>query len=240
MHNLIICPVGNPLTFDSRFNKEKHWRYTNNHRTYETLVAQYKDFDLEENTYDFLVKQTGQKWQLVKNILSSIDYKKYEYIGFFDDDLITSCDDINQSIILAKERNLKLFQLSVTHDSDVFYPILRKNDSLVYSLTNFIEIMGPFIHTSLIPICMDLWNRYDIVSGWGFDKVLCDLTKTNAAVIHKYSMYHPQKNSSYDKKNAFEEMNMLLFDLFPKFMKEKYNENWNFVDEQKNVEFVLK
>ena len=82
--------------------------------------------------------------------------------------------------------------------------------------------MGPVIHTSLIPLCMDLWKEYDIYSGWGFDKVLCDLTKEDAAVIHCSQMYHPKKISSYDKSNAFAEMDKLLTDVFPKFMKDVY------------------
>ena len=114
--------------------------------------------------------------------------------------MITDVNSINGSLDLASKRNLKIFQLSVTNDSDVFYPILRNDSSLNYAVTNFVEVMGPFVHTSLIPLCAELWSRYDIKSGWGFDKVLCDLTKENAGVMHRYSMYHPKKISSYDKK----------------------------------------
>ena len=238
MNNLIVCPVGNPLTFDSRF--DGHWRYTKQNRLYETLVFQYSDFVPEENSYDFLIKQKGFKWNLAKEWLSKTDYSKYEYIGFLDDDLITDIESINKSLLLAKERDLKIFQLSVTEDSDVFYSILRHRNDLVYAKTNFNEVMGPFIHTSLLPIIQEFWNQYDIFSGWGLDKVLCDITQTDAAVVHEYQMYHPKKHSSYDKTKAFKEMDLVTGILTQKFMKEKYNVDWKFTDSQKNKELVLK
>lgn len=239
MNNLIICPVGNPITYDSRFSEKYHWRYCSENRLYETLVFQYNDFPIEENTYDFLIKQKGFKWNLSKDYLNTNDYSMYEYIGFFDDDLITDVANLNNAFLLAKEKNMKCFQLSVTHDSDIFYPILKNKEGVKYTRTNFIEVMGPVIHTSLIPVCLELWNKYDIYSGWGFDKVLSDLTKEDCFVIHSSQMYHPKKYSSYDKQNAFSEMNHLLSDVFPKFMKEKYNEEWSFVESQKEKEIIL-
>ena len=239
MRNLVFCPVGNPLTFDARFDKDNHWRYTKDNRNYETFVIQYSGFKPEDGTYDGLAEQRGFKWNLAKEYLEKLDYKKYEYVAFFDDDLITDVQNLNRAFELAKERDLKVFQLSVTNDSDVFYPILRNQPGVKYTKTNFIEVMGPVIHTSLIPLCLDLWNRYDIYSGWGFDKVLCDLTKEDAAVIHCSQMYHPKKVSSYDKRNAFAEMDKLLLDVFPKFMKETYNEEWNFTESQVEKELIL-
>lgn len=239
MRNLIICPVGNPLTFDDRFDKDNHWRFTKQERNYETFVIQYGKFKPEDSSYDMLAEQRGQKWALVKEYIEKIDYKKYEYIGFFDDDLITDIQNLNNAFKFATENNLKLFQMSVTDDSDVFYPILRNKPGVRYTKTNFIEVMGPVIHTSLIPLCIELWNKYDVSTGWGFDKILCDLTKTDAAVIHTSQMYHPRKESSYDKSAAFSEMNKLLGEVFPKFMNEKYNEHWSFKDEQYEKEMVM-
>lgn len=232
MRNLIICPVGNPLTFDSRFDKENHWRYTKDHRLYETLVYQYSDFVPEDGTYDQLIKQKGFKWNLAKEWINNNDYSQYEYIGFMDDDLITDIDNINTSLSLAKDKNLKIFQMSLTDDSDVFYPILRNTEYISYTKTNFVEVMGPFIHTSLLPIIQKFWNMYGIFSGWGFDKVLCDITDTEAAVVHKAMMYHPKKESSYDKSKAFQEMHLVTNVLTPLFMRTHYNKEWSFTDQQ--------
>jgi hypothetical protein len=240
MNNLVICPVGNPITFDPRFDRDFHWRNTVESRLYETLVFSYNDFEVEKYSYDFLIKEKGFKWSLAKNYFNNNkDYLSYEYIAFFDDDLITDVHNLNSAFLLAKEKNMKCFQLSVTEDSDIFYPILKNKEGVKYTRTNFIEVMGAVIHSSLIPLCLELWNRYDIYSGWGFDKVLSDLTKEDCFVIHSSKMFHPKKESSYNKQNAFSEMDLLLNNVFPKFMKEKYNEDWCFNDSQIEKEIIL-
>jgi hypothetical protein len=99
--------------------------------------------------------------------------------------------------------------------------------------------MGPFIHSSKIPMCLELWDKYDIFSGWGFDKVLSDLVQDDLAVIHSSQMYHPKKTSSYDKTKAFAEMDKLLIDVFPKFMLDKYNQKWTFKEEQIEKQLIM-
>lgn len=239
MNNLIICPVGNPVTFDDRFDKENHWRYTTEKRNYKTLVFQYSDFAPEHNTYDMLIKQKGFKWSLSKEWINTINYKDYDYFGFMDDDLVTDSENINRALEIAKEKDLKIFQLSVTQDSDEFFPILKNKPGVKYTKTNFVETMGMFIHSSLMKTVLDFWNEYDIYCGWGFDKVLCDITKTDAAVIHASQMYHPKKESSYDKSAAFAEMDKVLFEVTPKFIRDKYYESWSFVERQYEKEVIL-
>jgi len=238
--NLIICPVGNPLSFDDRFDKENHWRFCNKNRLYETAVFAYSDFLPEPNTCDILIKDKGFKWSLSKKYIESFEYQNYEYIGFLDDDLITDIHNVNLALTIAQQNNLKIFQLSLTHDSDVFYSILKNKPELKYTITNFNEVMGLFIHSSLIPTVLEFWDKYDIYCGWGFDKVLCDITKTDAAVIHSSQMYHPKKEiSMYDKTGAFKEMDLVLNEITPKFIKDKYNEEWSFVDRQYEKEMIL-
>lgn len=239
MHNLVICPVGNPLVFHSKFDPENHWRYTKENRKYETLVFQYSDFVPEENTYDNLIVQKGFKWSLSKEWLKNNDYSKYEYIAFLDDDLVTDIGNLNLAFEMAKQKDFKIFQLSVTQDSDEFFPILKNKSGTKYTKTNFVETMGMILHTSLIPIVQEFWNEYDIYCGWGFDKVVCDVTKTDAAVIHSCQMYHPLRNSSYDKSAAFDEMHKVLYEITPNFMKNKYGEEWSFVERQYEKEIIL-
>ena len=94
-NSLIICPVGNPITFHNKFDRENHWRNVNKNRLYETLVFQYSDFKPEPATWDKLIIQKGFKWSLSKEWLKKIDYNKYEYIGFMDDDLVTDMHNMN-------------------------------------------------------------------------------------------------------------------------------------------------
>jgi hypothetical protein len=241
MRNLIICPVGNPIAFHDKFDKDNHWRFTKENRLYETMVFAYSDYLPETDTYDILHKQKGFKWSLAKEWFceGKIDYTQYDYIGFMDDDLVTDIENMNRAITIAKETDSKIFQLSVTQDSDEFFPILRNKIDVKYTKTNFVETMGMFFHSSLMPTVMDFWNRYDIYCGWGFDKVLCDITKTDATVVHKSQMYHPSKVSSYIKSDAFIEMDKVLYQITPQFMRDKYNEEWSFKESQIEKTIVM-
>ena len=241
MSNVIFCPVGIPLNFHDAYDKENHWRFTKEHRNYKTIVYQYKDFDIEPNTYDELIRDTGFKWDLAKHFLDTYDYRDYDYIGFWDDDLVTDIQSINRAIEIATEKNIKIFQLSTIQGSDSTHQILHQNLSYKYSSTNFNEGMGPFFHSSLIPILLDFWKHHQVKSGWGFDMIFSAITKEKCGVIHDVSMYHPGKVSYYNKGAAFSEMNEILTNVYPKFMKEKYNEDHSaFNDAQQEYEFTLK
>ena len=231
MSNLIIVPVGNPLTFDKRFDSENHWRIKTKTRNYKTWAIQYNDYTPDKTTYDKLYKMSGMKWTLIKNLLNKVDYTKYEYIGFFDDDLITDVHNLNRAFQIATENNFKAFQLSLTEDSDLSYPILFNKPNTIYSRTNFIEIMAPIVHSSLIPLFLELWEMYNISTGWGFDKILSKLINDDLYVIHDAKMLHPKKQeSSYNKTNAWSEMSELLNKVFPKFIHDKYNQDFKFTD----------
>ena len=241
MKNVIFCPVGIPIEHHYAYDKENHWRFTKPSRNYETVLYQYKDFDIEPNSYDTLIEDEGYKWDLAKHFLDTFDYRDYEYIGFFDDDLITDIHSVNRALEIAKKNNIKLFQLSTIIGSESTHAILHQNLNYTYSRTNFVEGMAPFLHSSLIPILLEFWKHHEVKSGWGFDMILSAITKERAGVIHEVSMYHPNKPSYYDKQKAYDEMYHILMDVYPKFMKKQYDEDVTvFNDPKIEYEFTLK
>ena len=151
MKSLIFCAAGVPMSFHKDYDPENHWRYTKDTRMYETVVYQYKDFNMESNSYDHLFKSTGWKWEIAKQFLDTFDYSGYEYIGFLDDDLVTDIQSINRAITTAKEKDIKLFQLSLNDDSEKQHSVTFQDRSMKFALTNFVEGMGPFVHISLMP-----------------------------------------------------------------------------------------
>jgi len=231
--SLIFTAVGIPVAFHPEaYKPEDHWRYKNPDRNYETVVYQYNDFEIEDGTYDYLSleRTKGYKWQIARKFLSEFDYSDYEYIAFFDDDLITDYQSINRAIELAKENNCKIFQLSTLPGSESSHRILHQDNNLKYTTTNFIEGMGPFFHVSLIPILLDFWKLHDVKSGYGFDVLFTKITKENAMVIHEKTMYHPPAEfkeyvpSYYNKDEANKEMNHIFSNVYPHFMMQKYSE----------------
>jgi hypothetical protein len=93
--NVIVVPVGIPLNYHDAYDKDNHWRHTKDDRNYSTIAYSYNDCPVEDDSYDILQKDTGFKWEMVKHFLETYDYKDYDYIGFWDDDLVTDIKNVN-------------------------------------------------------------------------------------------------------------------------------------------------
>ena len=225
--SLIICPSGNPIPTMESFDSKAHWRNLSPHynpsRKYVTHIVSYNEFEHDKSSYDSISHMKGMKWSIAKELLKTLDYSQYEYIGFIDDDLLITQEAINKSLMLAHSLESKIFQLSLDPSSDCAYHILYQNPNLLFSETNFVEIMAPFIHTSIIPTIQKFWDKYDIDTGWGFDFGLCNIVNENALVIHNHSMIHPKKPASdYDKTTAAMEQHLVASRIYPEFMQEQY------------------
>lgn len=235
--NLIICPVGIPMTFDNRFDMENHWRYTTKaEREYETLLVVYNDFEPEPDTYDHMLRMSGHKWQIIRQIPQIFDLSKYKYIGCVDDDQITDIHSFNLGLRLAHNFDFKLWQLSMIEGSGIIYDCLKQNKDWVFSETNFVEMGSTFFRNDTFFKAVDFFNELDFTVGWGIDKVWCDVLECNANVVHAASIYHPPnhiKPSYYDQSEAMIEMNKMIYEVYPRIMRDKYNKpNWRFVDSQ--------
>ena len=241
MSNAIFVPVGIPIAFHDAYDKDNHWRYTKDTRNYQTIAYNYNDYHIEEGTYDIVVKDKGFKWQMAKHFLETFDYRDYEYIGFWDDDLITDIQSINRGLEIAKQNDIKIWQLSTIAGSDSSHGILHQDKNLKYTTTNFNEGMGVFFHSSLIPTLLKFWEYHEVKSGYGFDLIFSSITKEKCGVIHECSMYHPAKPSYYNLGEAIKEQNHITQNIYPKFMKDTYNEEVKgFSEPRKVYEIVLK
>jgi len=239
--NIIFCPVGTPIAFHDSYDKENHWRFTKDNRRYQVAAYNYNDYKIEEGTYDYLIKDKGYKWEMAKHFLETFDYMDYEYIGFWDDDLVTDIQSINRGLEIASKNEIKIWQLSTIHGSDSTHKILHQEDMLSYSLTNFNEGMGLFLHYSLIPKLLQFYEIHEPKSGYGLDLILSSIMKTECGVIHECSMFHPAKPSHYDKQQAMYEMNLILGKIYPEYMKKVWNENVGpYQDNKKLYEITLK
>lgn len=222
MRNVIFVPVGIPLEFHEAYDKDNHWRVCKPSRNYEVVAYNYNDFTPEPGTYDMIVKDKGFKWDLAKHFLDTFDYREFDYIGFWDDDLVTDIQSVNRALEIAKQQDMKLFQMSTIAGSASSHNVLHQNPSWSWSKTNFIEGMAPWFHSSMIPILLEFWKYHQVYSGWGFDMVFTGICQEHAGVIHEVSMYHPDRESNYDKTAAFNEMVDILENKYPLFMKEYY------------------
>lgn len=229
-NNLVIVPVGSPIDrFIDQYpiKLEDHWRQTKNDRNYDIIAVQYGDYEPDHSTYDQLYKIEGFKWPILKKLNSMIDLTEWEYVGIYDDDVILDYHTMNASFEFAKDKNFKAFQISLAPGSESQWKCTQKKRDVIYTRTNFIEIMCPVFSRLSLEKMMLLLNRFDVYSGWGVDYVLSEYLMYEPAVIHFLQMFHPSRpdtGSEYQKKAAFEEMFKLLYDIFPAFMKEQGRE----------------
>lgn len=249
MKSLIVCPAGTNLFFHDSYDKENHWRFTDKQeREYETLVICYNDFVPPINTYDYIYKMSGHKWQLIREVPKilkniGIDIEKYDYIAAVDDDLVTDIDSFNTGIRLAREKDFKLWQLSMIEGSGIIYNCLKQNKNWWYTETNFVEMGSPFFRRDYFLKAIEFFNMLDFTIGWGIDKVFCDVLDITANVVHNRSIYHPPNNikkSYYDQNVAMEEMNYMISVVYPSIIRYKYNKpDWFFSDKQETLKIYF-
>lgn len=233
---LIICPVGMGVTNDPRWKVNDHWRWTHNDRKYETLVVSYNDFIPEKNSYDYLLKIKGHKWQIMKNIHKYFSVDKYKYIGCVDDDLITDYQSFNLGIGLAEEYNFSYWQLSMPPDSDLhptYHNCLQQDKSCTFTDSTFIEMGSPFFRIDKFKFLMEFLQHWDFKVGMGIDRVLYDLFECPSNVVHSATIHQPHRTSYYDKSEATAEMYDFMYSKYGQILKEFYGRDSHFNDSLK-------
>lgn len=232
---LIITPTGRPIYHHEDYDKDNHWRYTKPERTYETCVVVYNDFQPEPGTYDYIIRRKGLKWNLVPEVSKIINWEDYDYIGVWDDDYATDIQSINKSLAYARRYDFRLFQQSTT--SFQTYDCLKHNPEFAFTETNFIELGVPFFRNDIYRKVLRFLNDYRYEkSDWGIDKVLCYYLQASAHVVHETTVRHMLPDeSTYNKEDGFREMEYLMRDFFPKYMKDNFGLDYQYSDVQQTI-----
>lgn len=229
---LIITTAGIPLCFDDAYDKTKHWRYALPERKYDLLVVAYGDYWPEPGTYDFVIKRSGLKWHLISDVTKMFDWTRYDYIGCYDDDYATDIPSINLALDLARQHDFRYFQQSII--SWTAYEPIKQNPAWVFSETNFTETGVPIFRNDMFQKYLRFLDDYRYEkSCWGIDKILSHYLNTPANIVHACSIKHMRPDvSSYSKDDGFKAMDYLMKDFYPKYMKEHFNRDYQYCDEQ--------
>lgn len=231
---LIITPTGRPLYFHEDYNDE-HWRHTKKGRSYETCVVVYNDFQPEPGTYDYIIRRKGLKWNLVPEVSKIINWQDYDYIGVWDDDYATDINSVEIALSYARRYDFRLFQQATT--SFQTYDCLKHNPEFAFTETNFIELGVPFFRNDIYRKVLRFLDAYRYEkSDWGIDKVLCYYLQASAHVVHDSTVRHMLPDeSTYNKEDGFREMEYLMRDFFPKYMKENFDLDYQYSDVQQTI-----
>lgn len=242
---LIITPTGCPMYFDDDYDKDNHWRFNRPGRTYEVCVVGFKeDYVPEDNSFDhFFHYPVRYKWKQLPELCNflinkGLDWRNYDYIGYWDDDYCTDIRSVETALTIARQTDMRLFQQSLK--SWTVYPCLEQNTRWFFSETNFTEMGVPFYRMDIFRKVLTLVTDYVYnESEWGIDKIMCDYLGQTAHVIHASSIKHMRRESWYDKTNAFAEMNYLMTDWFPKYMQARGRE-YKYHDTQETLRAYIR
>jgi hypothetical protein len=232
---LIITPTGRPIYHHEDYDKDNHWRFTKPERTYETCVVVYNDFQPEPGTYDYIIRRKGLKWNLVPEVSKIINWQDYDYIGVWDDDYASDIQSVNLALTYARRYDFRLFQQATT--SFQTYDCLKHNPEFAFTETNFIELGVPFFRNDIYRKVLRFLDAYRYEkSDWGIDKVLCYYLQASAHVVHDSTVRHMLPDeSTYNKEDGFREMEYLMREFFPKYMKENFGLDYQYSDVQQTI-----
>jgi hypothetical protein len=218
--------------FDEHHDSNNHFRLVKPGRDYVTVACVYNDYVPERNTYDFIYRQQGMKWELVKTFINTFDLRRYQYIGLFDEDLVTDIDSMNGAIDIARRNNFKLWQMSIDlrNYSSVHQP-LNNVPGIEYTKTNFIEGQCPLFSSELIQMLRDLHNKRLVKTGWGYDLVWNHAFGVDSYVVHKHTITNMKPCSpdvsSYSHHDGLRELNESIQMSYREFIKEYYGKTLN-------------
>lgn len=148
----------------------------------------------------------------------------YEYIGIFDEDLEISATDLNTVFELAAEKEFKISQPSLTHDSYFSYAAFLQNKSFEYRCVNFIEMMCPVFRADILKKVSKI---YDLSYETGIDLLWCNFNNPmpdNYAVIDKVAVRHTQPVGGKKEENGFSGQTEYIDEIYN--ILDEYEVNW--------------
>ena len=128
-----------------------------------------------------------------------------------------------------------LFRSSTT--SFQTYDCLKHNPEFAFTETNFIELGVPFFRNDIYRKVLRFLDAYRYEkSDWGIDKVLCYYLQASAHVVHDCTVRHMLPDeSTYNKEDGFREMEYLMRDFFPKYMRDNFGLDYQYSDVQQTI-----
>lgn len=119
---------------------------------FDLAVSYYGYGELPESRAAFVHRYVGGKWDGLYSFFESNPelLDKYEWIWLPDDDIAADTRNINHLFDMARQCQLKLAQPSLSWNSYYSHLLTLNNPRFIVRYTNFIELMAPLFHRSLL------------------------------------------------------------------------------------------
>ena len=207
--NLVVVRLGDD------FSLHREWlENQKNNRSWDLMISYYgknpENVDLQESEY--FDHRTGQKWPAIGEIYREGFFQDYSMVWFPDNDIKTTCENINLMFALHKIFDLELSQPALTENSYISHDITRVCSDSVLRYTNFVEIMVPLFSKNALEKCAESFSAPGM--AWGLDYVwpkLLDNPLRKIAILDCLAVCHtrPQGNG-YDMNVALQGKHNLM------------------------------
>lgn len=185
-NNLVVVRAG---------DKSLHPQWLGNDRNWDVALSYYGDFpERYRDQYDFIHHFRGSKWEGLYDFFKDNEklIANYEYIWLPDDDILTTCGNVNNFFDICSELNLIISQPALTSYSYYSWEITLQRSQSYARYTNFIEIMAPCFKAKE----MALFSRHfnENTSGWGYEWLWNQLAINNninrLAIVDATPVFH--------------------------------------------------
>lgn len=184
--NCVITTVG-------KNSLHPRWIENNSDRSFDLHAIVY-DYSYESylDSSDFLCHRCGQKLKLIYAYLKQNPHFLEHYSYFFipDDDILTSCETIEQLFEIMEEYQLQIAQPSLRQSYYTFPHTLNEHYSCL-RYTNFVEMMVPCFSREALNKVLDTFDSSE--SGWGIEyhwPILIESNHHDMAIIDQISVCH--------------------------------------------------
>jgi hypothetical protein len=175
-----------------------------------------RDFDVLLSAYDTPIKEVhgegihiehrpGRKVEGYGAFLKCrrMFWEKYDYIGFWDEDLETRTEDLNELFSICADRGFKIAQPALTHDSHFTYAAFLQQRMWRWRHVNYIEMMCPIFRRDILSQIAFLYN-----GGYesGIDLIWCNQVyegQRDFAVIDATPVRHCEPVGNNKAANGF-------------------------------------
>ncbi len=149
--------------------------------------ALYRQPDVER------IDSKGPKWPALQRLLEENPrfLLDYDYIWLPDDDLATTCQEIDRLFAIMASEDLKVAQPSLSQSSYFGHLTTLHNGNFRIRYTNYVEVMAPCLAAAVLAKAVPLLNTN--LSGWGLDflwQKLVDQPATQMAILDEVQVRH--------------------------------------------------
>ena len=183
--NLVVLRAG---------GRSLHPGWLGEDRTWDLAISSYAsdqaaDFP-EAELFDFY---KGGKWDGVFRFFQQRPelLDRYDYVWLPDDDIETTCADVNRMFALCRDHGLELAQPALTRDSYFWHAVTLRCPLSRIRYTNFVEVMVSVLTTDVLARALPFFEHTK--SGWGVDYLWCRLTsdpKRKCAILDEVTVRH--------------------------------------------------